>query len=86
MKNAPDSVNDFTYGFKEDSTKLADELSFPRELVHGRFKEDYMKLKEDSSEPINVESDESACTPSEDLHGNIAGCLTEWSIVLYGTA
>ena len=45
-----------------------------------------MKLKEDSSEPINVESDESACTPSEDLQGNIAGCLTEWSIVMYGTA
>ena len=59
-----------------------DEPNFPRELSHGRFKEDYMKLKADSSEPSNVESDEPECSPSED----VAGCITEFSLVTHGTA
>ena len=83
--------------FKEDYMKLAgrskreffqqsDEANFRRELHHGRFKEDYMKLKADSSGPSNVDSDESLCSPSADLQGPVAGCVTEWSIIMYGTA
>jgi len=90
--------NDFSHGrFKEDYMNLAarskekffqqsDEPNFPRELHHGRFKEDYMKLKADAGEPINVDSDESECSPSGDLEGPVAGCVTGWSLVTYGTA
>lgn len=63
-----------------------DESNFPREMSHGRFKEDYMKLKADSREPSNAESDEPLCSPSWDLEGPTAGCVTHWSLVTYGTA
>ena len=69
----------------EEKPKQRDETILI-DLTHGRFKEDYMKLKADSSEPSNVESDESACSPSGDLKGPVAGCVTEWSLVTYGTA
>lgn len=83
--------------FKEDYMKLKadanneirqkmDESNFPREMSHGRFKEDYMKLKADSREPSNAESDEPVCSPSWDLEGPTAGCVTQWSLVTYGTA
>ena len=96
QKDKPLIQNDFTHGrFKEDYMELAarskkefldqsDESNFPRELTHGRFKEDYMKLKEDSSEPNNVDSDESECSPSEGA--GVAGCVTEFSLVTFGTA
>ena len=71
---------------KEDFFQQSDESNFLREFQHGRFKEDYMKLKADSREPSNVEGDEAACSPSEDLEGPVAGCVTEWSLVTYGTA
>lgn len=78
--------SDLTHGrFKEDYMTPENEV-FQRELNHGRFKEDYMKLQADSSEQNNVKSDESECTPSENLDGDVAGCVTEWSIVMYGTA
>ena len=83
--------------FKEDYMKLKadanneirqkmDESNFKREMSHGRFKEDYMKLKADSREPSNAESDEPVCSPSWDLEGPTAGCVTQWSLVTYGTA
>ena len=98
QEDEPIIQNDFSHGrFKEDYMNLAarskekffqqsDEPNFPRELRHGRFKEDYMKLKADAGEPINVDSDESECSPSGDLEGPVAGCVTGWSLVTYGTA
>lgn len=86
--------SDLMHGrFKEDYMtpenevfQQGDEPNFQRELNHGRFKEDYMKLQADSREQNNVKSDEPQCTLSENLDGDVAGCVTEWSIVMYGTA
>lgn len=62
-----------------------DEPSFLRELTHGRFKEDYMR--DAAQQPSNVANDESDwCSPSDSLQGPVAGCVTEWSLVMYGTA
>lgn len=98
-RDEPNYPREFQHGrFKEDYMKLKedaaqekvsekkDEPNFPRELAHGRFKEDYMKLKADSNAPSNVDSDESECSPSGDLEGPVAGCVTQWSLVTYGTA
>ena len=87
--------NDLTHGrFKEDYMTPENEFfqkgdepsTFQQELNHGRFKDDYMKLQADSSEPNNVKGDEPGCTPSENVNGDVAGCVTEWSIVTYGSA
>lgn len=55
----------FTDGFFRDYEKpegfqLSDEPYLQHELAHGRFKEDYMELKVDSSETKSVASDEPA--------------------------
>ena len=55
----------FTDGFFRDYEKpqgfqLSDEPYLQHELAHGRFKEDYMELKADSSETKSVASDEPA--------------------------
>ena len=64
-----------------------DQPSFQRELTHGRFKEDYMKSVKGPRQPINVASDESSmCSHSKSLQGRIAGCVRNWSLVMYGTA
>ena len=92
-------ANDLSYGrFKEDYMKVTkravdafpqrdDEPSYQRELSHGRFKDDYMKSADAPKLPNNVASDEGDwCKPSADLQGPVAGCVAEWSLVLYGTA
>ena len=50
MRNELSSFNDIAHSFRGDYEKPADFQqndgpNFQRELVHGRFKEDYMKLK-----------------------------------------
>ena len=95
----PNIANDLSHGrFKEDYMKVTKrsverfpqrdgEPSFLRELSHGRFKDDYMKSADAPKLPNNVASDEGAwCKPSPDLQGLVAGCVAEWSLVLYGTA
>ena len=90
-------ANDLSHGrFKNDYMKVTkrsvekfpqrdDEPSFLRELTHGRFKEDYMR--DAAQQPSNVANDESDwCSPSDNLQGPVAGCVTEWSLVMYGTA
>lgn len=98
QNDEPNIANDLSHGrFKEDYMKLTkrsvekfaqreDDPSFLRELTHGRFKDDYMKLADAPRQPSNVASDESDwCTPSADLQGSVAGCVTEFSFVMYGT-
>lgn len=98
QRDQPNIANDLSHGrFKEDYMKETkrsvetflqrdDDPSFQQELSHGRFKDDYMKSADAPKLP-NVASDEGDwCKPSADLQGLVAGCVVEWSLVLYGTA
>ena len=97
QRDQPNIANDLSHGrFKEDYMKVTKRSveTFPRrdddlrqELFHGRFKDDYMKSADAPKLPNNVASDEGDwCKPSADLQGPVAGCVVEWSLVLYGTA
>lgn len=98
QRDQPNIANDLSHGrFKEDYMKVTkrsvetfprrdDEPSFQRELSHGRFKDDYMRSPDAPKLPNNVASDEGDwCKPSADLQGPVAGCVADWSLVLYGT-
>lgn len=99
QRDQPNIANDLSHGrFKEDYMKETkrsvetfpqrdDDPSFQQELSHGRFKDDYMKSADAPKLPNNVASDDGDwCKPSADLQGPVAGCVVEWSLVLYGTA
>lgn len=62
----------FTDGFFRDYEKpegfqLSDEPYLQHELSHGRFKEDYMELKADSSETKSVAFDEQSAMKDDEV-------------------
>lgn len=73
-------------GHEKVPQRSDDQPSFQRELSHGRFKDDYMKLVIGSRQLSDVANDESdLCTFSKSLQGSVAGCVRDWSLVMYGT-